>query len=135
MHHRVGGLKRQHGNFYNHRHMGQLRFFRRMQLAPGVRLNLSKRGASVSFGVRGAHLTVGRSGIRRTVGLPGTGLFYTSHQGWHSGAHTAPHFAPPGACAPPPSPASPQARNSYRTIAFILAALLLLTILGQIFGR
>lgn len=69
-----------------------LRYFRRVRLAPGVTLNLGKRGASLSVGVRGAHVTVGRSGIRRTVGLPGTGVFYTSHDGWHSGAHTAPAF-------------------------------------------
>ena len=53
------------------------RFFRRMQIAPGVRLNLSKSGISPSFGVRGARVTVGRQGIRKTVGIPGTGMFYT----------------------------------------------------------
>lgn len=110
--------------------MGQLRFFRRVQIAPGVRLNLGKRGASLSLGVRGAHVTLGRNGIRKTVGLPGTGVFYTSPQGWHSGAHTAPQFTPPAAPA-----AAAGGRNNYRTIAFILAGLLLLTILGQIFGR
>jgi len=69
-----------------------LRFFHRVRIAPGVTLNLAKHGPSVSFGVRGAHLTVGRSGIRRTVGIPGTGVFYSSHDGWHSGGHTAQAF-------------------------------------------
>lgn len=59
-----------------------LRFFRRVRIAPGVTLNLSKRGGSLSFGTRGARLTVGRRGIRRTIGLPGTGLFYTKHTGY-----------------------------------------------------
>jgi hypothetical protein len=72
--------------------MGYIRLFRRVRIAPGITLNLAKHGPSVSFGVRGAHLTVGRSGIRRTVGLPGTGVFYTSHDGWYSGVHTAQPF-------------------------------------------
>lgn len=56
-----------------------LRFFRRIRVAPGVTLNLSKTGISASAGPRGAKYTVGTSGQRATVGLPGTGLFYTKH--------------------------------------------------------
>ena len=54
------------------------RFWRRIKIAPGVTLNLSKSGGSLSFGARGAKFTVGSRGKRATVGLPGTGLFYTS---------------------------------------------------------
>ena len=54
------------------------RFWRRIRIAPGVTLNLSKSGRSLSFGVRGAHFTVGPHGKRVTAGIPGTGLFYTS---------------------------------------------------------
>ena len=54
------------------------RFWRRIKLAPGVTLNLSKSGGSLSFGPRGAKFTIGPKGKRTTVGLPGTGLFYTS---------------------------------------------------------
>ncbi|MCC5874791.1 MAG: DUF4236 domain-containing protein [Candidatus Sumerlaeia bacterium] len=58
------------------------RFFRRVRIAPGISLNLSKRGASVSMGPRGAKFTVGSSGARSTMGLPGTGLYYTKrHKG------------------------------------------------------
>ena len=57
--------------------MGFLRFRRSIRIAPGLRLNLGKRGASVSAGVRGAHITLGKDGVRTTVGLPGTGLSYT----------------------------------------------------------
>jgi tetratricopeptide (TPR) repeat protein len=53
------------------------RFFRRIRLAPGLTLNLSKTGASLSAGPRGAQFTVGTRGTRATVGLPGTGLYYT----------------------------------------------------------
>ena len=55
------------------------RFWRRVRLAPGVTLNLSKSTASVSFGPRGAKYTISPRGNRSTVGLPGTGLFYTVH--------------------------------------------------------
>ena len=54
-----------------------LRFWRRVRVAPGVTMNLSKRGGSLSFGPRGAKYTMGTSGRRGTVSLPGTGLFYT----------------------------------------------------------
>jgi len=57
------------------------RFFRRIRLAPGLSLNLTKRGGSLSLGPRGAKLTAGTSGVRRTVGLPGTGLWYTEKLG------------------------------------------------------
>ncbi|GAB4349777.1 MAG: hypothetical protein Kow0099_33010 [Candidatus Abyssubacteria bacterium] len=53
------------------------RFWRRVKIAPGVTLNLSKSGGSLSFGPRGAKVTVGPRGPRVTAGIPGTGLFYT----------------------------------------------------------
>ena len=49
-----------------------------MKIAPGLTLNLSKSGGSLSFGPRGAKYTIGPRGRRATVGIPGTGLFYTS---------------------------------------------------------
>ena len=53
------------------------RFWRRVKIAPGVTLNLSRSGTSVSLGPRGAKTTIGHGRVRQTVGLPGTGLFYT----------------------------------------------------------
>jgi tetratricopeptide (TPR) repeat protein len=53
------------------------RFFHRIRIAPGISLNLSKGGLSVSAGPPGAKFTVGTKGTRATLGLPGTGLFYT----------------------------------------------------------
>jgi hypothetical protein len=57
-----------------------LRFYRRVRIAPGFTLNLSKRGASISAGERGAHVTAGTHGTRETVGLPGTGISYSAAQ-------------------------------------------------------
>ncbi len=61
------------------------RFWRRVRIAPGVTLNLSKRGASVSVGPQGAKLTAGTSGARATAGIPGSGLFYTKTLGGRRG--------------------------------------------------
>jgi len=113
-----------------------LRFFRRVRIAKGLTLNLSKRGASLSAGRRGARVTFGRRGARATAGVPGTGVSYTSRLGCllpaalvivalltacapagdgpiagQAGARStnAPTSAPPGARsnAPVPSPVSP----------------------------
>jgi hypothetical protein len=46
-----------------------LRFFRRIRTVPGLRVNLSKSGASVSIGTRGAWYTIGPRG-RRITGRP-----------------------------------------------------------------
>ena len=54
------------------------RFRRSIKIIPGVRLNVGKRGMSVSTGVRGARVTFGSSGTRVTAGLPGSGLSYST---------------------------------------------------------
>ena len=59
-----------------------LRFQRRVRIAPGVRLNLSKSGVGVSVGRSG--LRIGMDATRRkffSVGLPGTGLSYRTFFG------------------------------------------------------
>ena len=78
------------------------RFFRRIKLAPGVSLNLSKSGPSVSFGPRGAKITVGGSqGTRATAGIPGTGIYYTKTVGKGSGSPARSRVpAPPMAYVP-----------------------------------
>lgn len=56
------------------------RFQKRISLFPGVRLNLSRSGMSVSVGIPGATLNFGgRSGTSITVGIPGSGLSYRHH--------------------------------------------------------
>jgi hypothetical protein len=53
-----------------------LRFQKRLNLAPGARLNLSKSGASASLGPRGADVNVGANGVTTNAGIPGTGISY-----------------------------------------------------------
>ncbi len=57
------------------------RFRRRIRVAKGLYLNVSKSGTSLSVGGRGATVNFGKHGTRTTVGLPGTGISYstTSH--------------------------------------------------------
>ena len=71
--------------------MGYVRLWRHKQLVPGVRLNVSKSGPSLSFGPRGMHYTVGRRGRRVTAGIPGTGVYYTSYSRSHARHATLNH--------------------------------------------
>ena len=57
------------------------RFRKSIKLAPGIRVNLSPSGASLSAGVRGASVTMGPRGTHVNAGLPGTGLSYRSRVG------------------------------------------------------
>lgn len=62
-----------------------LRFRRTIRIAPGVRINVGKRGASLSMGRRGGSMTIGGRGTYTNVGIPGTGLSYrTRVDGAHS---------------------------------------------------
>jgi hypothetical protein len=52
------------------------RFQKRITLLPGIRLNLSKTGASVTVGKPGMSVNLGKDGASGNVGIPGTGLSY-----------------------------------------------------------
>jgi tetratricopeptide (TPR) repeat protein len=70
--------------------MGYLRVRRSIRIAPGIRLNVGKRGISTSVGVRGFHETVHISGARRmSIGIPGTGLSYITQTSRPSRARPA----------------------------------------------
>lgn len=53
------------------------RYRKRIRIAPGISLNLSKSGISTSIGGKGATLNVGKRGCRGTIGIPGTGISYS----------------------------------------------------------
>lgn len=84
------------------------RFRKSLKLFPGVRLNLSKSGASVSIGPRGLRYTVGPKGTRVTAGIPGTGLSVSQFT----------PYRPPASSAvlSPPSRFEPQAVTSLQPI-------------------
>lgn len=54
------------------------RFRRSVRLLPGVRMNVSTGGLSLSVGPRGSSLNLSSRGARATFGLPGTGLSWST---------------------------------------------------------
>lgn len=54
-----------------------IRFRRSVKIAPGVRLNVGKKSASIRVGGRGFGVTSGTAGTRVSAGIPGTGLYAT----------------------------------------------------------
>jgi Protein of unknown function (DUF4236) len=58
-----------------------LRFRRSVKLAPGLRLNFSGSGTSVTLGPRGASVSFGSRGAFLNSGIPGTGLYSRSRLG------------------------------------------------------
>jgi hypothetical protein len=63
------------------------RFRKRIRLAPGIHLNLSKTGISTSLGRPGMTVNLRGRKARTTVGIPGSGLSYSVD-------HAAPRIAP-----------------------------------------
>jgi len=51
------------------------KFRKRIKIAPGVNVNLSKSGISGTFGVKGASVNVGKNGVYANTGIPGTGIY------------------------------------------------------------
>lgn len=60
------------------RRMG-LRFRKSFKIINGVRVNVSKTGASMSLGGKGASVNISSRGVRNTVGIPGTGISVSSN--------------------------------------------------------
>jgi len=64
------------------------RYRKSVRIVPGVRLNLSKSGTSLSVGRRGFTTNFSKRGRRTTISLPGTGLSYTTSSPAGSGGRT-----------------------------------------------
>jgi uncharacterized protein YgiM (DUF1202 family) len=111
-----------------------LRFQKRLKLLPGLKINLSKSGASATVGTKGAGVNIGRDGITTNAGIPGTGLSYRqklnsknksawigvlallaglAFAAWQNADKIAAWLSPPQAApvvqaaAPPPAPPPP----------------------------
>jgi hypothetical protein len=56
-----------------------VRFRRTFTIFPGVKVNVSKGGTSITVGKRGFHLNFSKRGVKQTVGLPGSGISQTSY--------------------------------------------------------
>ncbi len=56
-----------------------IRFRKSFKIFPGVKVNFSKGGVSLSVGKPGATLNISKRGVRQTIGLPGSGVSETSY--------------------------------------------------------
>ncbi|EJS45037.1 hypothetical protein ICE_05827 [Bacillus cereus BAG1X1-2] len=61
------------------------KFRKSIKVAPGVKVNLSRKGVGVSAGVKGARVSTGPSGTRITTSIPGSGLSYEHRVGSKKG--------------------------------------------------
>ncbi len=53
------------------------RFRKNIKIMPGVRVNMSLRGGSVTIGGRGASVNIGKRGVSTRCSIPGTGISYS----------------------------------------------------------
>jgi Protein of unknown function (DUF4236) len=56
-----------------------VRIRKSFNLFPGVKVNMSKGGMSLTVGRKGFHLNFSKRGVRQTVGLPGSGISESSY--------------------------------------------------------
>jgi len=95
------------------------RFRKRIRLAKGLYLNLSKRGGSLSIGSRGTTTNISKKGVRDTLSLTGTGISYQTKHVGVSQRH--------GSAKGPRQSTSPA-----RVLAFVAGAVVILWILGHL---
>ncbi len=81
------------------------RFRKSVRIAPGVRLNFSKKGlSSLSVGRPGATVNMNADGAKTTLGLPGTGLSYSTKR---TAARSGAELDAPGAGVSERAPRKP----------------------------
>lgn len=56
-----------------------VRIRKSFNLFPGVKVNMSKGGMSITVGKKGFHFNFSKRGVRQTVGLPGSGISESSY--------------------------------------------------------
>lgn len=96
-----------------------MRFRKSKKIAPGVRVNLNAKSASISIGPKGFKKTFSTSGrTTTTVGIPGTGLSYSASK--KMGAPTAAASADPIV----PEVAAPVRSQKSKGVALVLCVLL-----------
>ena len=62
------------------------RFHKAFSLIPGIKLNMSKSGPSISVGGKGFTYNVGAKGTRTTASIPGSGMSYTTRKSMGGGS-------------------------------------------------
>lgn len=93
------------------------RFRKSKKIAPGVRLNINKKSASISFGPKGFKHTISTTGkSHTTVGIPGSGLSYTTSSGSGSSGSSSTSLGTPSK----DRPTSPKSKGVALTLCILL---------------
>lgn len=91
-----------------------LRFRKSIKVAPGVRLNISKKSIGVSAGVKGYRKSINSSGrVTTSVGVPGTGVSYVTTKNVKKSGN--PSASAHSTAAPSSSSGTGTARQAERT--------------------
>ena len=51
------------------------KYRKRIKIAPGVTINVSRSGVSTTIGTKGASVNIGKNGTYLNTGIPGTGIY------------------------------------------------------------
>jgi hypothetical protein len=103
------------------------RFRRSLKIAPGIRLNFSKRGTSLSLGGHGFTKNISKRGTKTTVGLPGTGISYSTFSARKKRASRQEDVI-----FEPPAPSGNAPVKALKIVFFVLLAMLVAATLGTI---
>lgn len=101
---------------------------RSTKILPGVRINWSKSGPSVSVGPRGAKVNIGKRGAYVSGGIPGTGLYYRQKIG---GRNKNPNSSSPTTTSSSPSGSNGLFTGKGCLISIILSIVLSLILSGN----
>jgi len=71
------------------------RYRRSVKVFPGLKINLTKTGASLSVGRPGATVNFGKRGVRSTLSIPGTGISYVTQHSLGQRARQTSALTPP----------------------------------------
>ncbi len=105
-------------------------FRKRIRIAPGVHINLSKSGVSTSIGPKGAKVTIGPKGTYLHTGIPGTGIYNRQKIGPAPGGPTPPSSPSAlGSFRSPGMDASKKTSNNKGCLPAFIICLLLFSIL------
>lgn len=115
------------------------RFRRSFKIAPGVRFNINKKSAGLTFGPRGAHYTINTKGQRTaSVGIPGTGLSYVETKGggkskkYSTSNEVSPDFSSPN--QPKKEKNRGEKRGLKKPVKILLGIIVVSVLAGIIFG-
>lgn len=99
-----------------------VRYRKSIKIAPGVKVNLGKKSASISVGGKGYRKTFSTTGRTTTsVGIPGSGLSYTTTSG---GSSNSSHGASADSAADVSFHIRPAMADKNKTVALLLCIFL-----------